>query len=59
MSIKIAKEGDEVQVLPLCQSTAIVLRTGVMYEFKLDEQCPTCQEMYQKVLDAYGPDMTG
>lgn len=54
MAIESAKEGQEIQVLPLCQSQSLLLRPGALYRFYAQEECEACRTLQVQVAEAYG-----
>lgn len=47
-------EGQEIQVLPLCQSQSLLLRPGALYRFCVQEECEACRALQVQVAEAYG-----
>lgn len=54
MTIELAKEGQEIQVLPLCQSQSLLLRSGVVYRFYPKDGCEACRDLQVQIAQAYG-----
>ena len=54
MAIELAKEGQEIQLLPLCQSQSLLLRPGGLYRFYIQEGCEACSTLQVHVAEAYG-----
>lgn len=54
MGIEISKVGEDIQVLPICQSRSLALRPNQLYRFYIHDSCDTCKEIETEVLEAYG-----
>lgn len=53
MTIELAKEGQIIQVLPLCQSRSVLLRPGTVYRFYVHEVCQVCHSLNSQATKEY------